>query len=416
MIISRTPFRISFFGGGTDYPAWFKEHGGSVIGAAIDKYCYISLRHLPPFFEHKSKIIYTQVELVNDAAEIQHPAVRGILTDMGIKYGLEIHHDADLPARSGLGSSSAFTVGLLNALYALDSRMVSKRDLGREAIRIEQDVLKEEVGCQDQIWAAYGGLNRIDFHPDGTFSVAPFILSAARRAELEQSLMLFFTGFSRFATDFAADQIKNMNSRRNQLRMIRSLVDSAADILLNPKTPLRELGELMHQSWRIKRELADGVSNAQIDEIYDAGREAGAIGGKLLGAGGGGFMLFIVRPEDQIKVLSALHELLLVPMQFDATGTQLIFKSVPRYSQTAHYRRDFARYMVGADGTVHADIRSLGERLRKAVADGTLVPSEDQLAAASADAARPRPGKATAEVNASELVGPPPVRRRARKK
>jgi D-glycero-alpha-D-manno-heptose-7-phosphate kinase len=324
MIISRTPFRISFFGGGTDYPTWFKEHGGSVIGAAIDKYCYISLRHLPPFFEHRSKIIYTQVELVNDIAEIQHPAVRGILTDMGIKYGLEIHHDADLPARSGLGSSSAFTVGLLNALYALDSRMVSKRDLGREAIRIEQDVLKEDVGCQDQIWAAYGGLNRIDFHPDGTFSVAPFILSAARRAELEQSLMLFFTGFSRFATDFAHDQIRNMNNRRNQLRMIRSLVDSAADILLSPKTPLRELGELMHQSWQIKRELADGVSNAQIDEIYDAGRGAGAVGGKLLGAGGGGFMVFLVDPEKRNQVRERLKKLIHVRVGFDNDGSKII--------------------------------------------------------------------------------------------
>ena len=209
--------------------------------------------------------------------------MRGILTDMGVTDGLEIHHDADLPARSGLGSSSSFTVGLLNALYALDSRMVTKRDLGREAIRIEQEVLKEDVGCQDQIWAAYGGFNRIDFHQDGTFSVLPFILPPARRTELAQSLMLFFTGFSRFATDFAQDQIKNMNSRKNQLRMIRSLVDSAADILLDPKTPLRELGELMHQSWQIKRELADSVSNSQIDEIYDAGRDAGAVGGKLLG-------------------------------------------------------------------------------------------------------------------------------------
>jgi len=247
MIISRTPFRISLFGGGTDYPTWFREHGGAVIGTAIDKYCYISVRRLPPFFEHKSKIVYSKVELVKDTSEIEHPAVRGILTDLGVTDGLEIHHDADLPARSGLGSSSSFTVGLLNALYALNSRMVSKRDLGRQAIRIEQEVLKEDVGCQDQIWAAYGGFNRIDFHQDGTFSVMPFILPPARRTELAQSLMLFFTGFSRFATDFAQDQIKNMNSRKNQLRMIRSLVDSAADILLDPKTPLRELGELMHQ-------------------------------------------------------------------------------------------------------------------------------------------------------------------------
>ena len=324
MIISRTPFRISLFGGGTDYPTWFREHGGAVIGTAIDKYCYISVRRLPPFFEHKSKIVYSRVELVKDASEIEHPAVRGVLTDMGIADGLEIHHDADLPARSGLGSSSSFTVGLLNALNALQAKMISKRDLGREAIRIEQDVLKEDVGCQDQIWAAYGGFNRIDFHPDGSFSVLPFILPPARRAELAQSLMLFFTGFSRFASDFAGDQIKNMNSRKNQLRMIRSLVDSAADILLDAKAPLRELGELLHQSWLIKRELATSVSNSQIDEIYEAGRDAGAVGGKLLGAGGGGFMVLVVDPEKRAAVRERLKKLVHVNVGFDNDGSKIV--------------------------------------------------------------------------------------------
>jgi D-glycero-alpha-D-manno-heptose-7-phosphate kinase len=324
MIISRTPFRISLFGGGTDYPTWFREHGGSVIGTAIDKYCYISVRHLPPFFEHKSKIVYSRVELVKAVSEIEHPAVRGILTDMGVTDGLEIHHDADLPARSGLGSSSSFTVGLLNALSALKARMISKRDLGREAIRIEQDVLKEDVGCQDQIWAAYGGFNRIDFHPDGSFSVLPFILPAARRTELAQSLMLFFTGFSRFASDFAGDQIKNMNSRKHQLRMIRGLVDSAADILLDAKAPLRELGELMHQSWLIKRELASSVSNSQIDEIYEAGRQSGAVGGKLLGAGGGGFMVLLVDPEKRVSVRERLKKLVHVNIGFDNDGSKIV--------------------------------------------------------------------------------------------
>ena len=324
MIISRTPFRISLFGGGTDYPAWFRKHGGSVIGTAIDKYCYISVRHLPPFFEHKSKIVYSKVELIRELAEIEHPAVRGVLTDMGVTEGLEIHHDADLPARSGLGSSSAFTVGLLNALHALNARMISKRDLGREAIRIEQEVLKEDVGCQDQIWAAYGGFNRIDFHPDGSFSVAPFILPAARRAELAQSLMLFFTGFSRFAPNFAGDQIKNMNNRKNQLRMIRSMVDSASDILLDPKAPLRELGELMHHSWQLKRELADSVSNLPIDEIYEAGRQAGAVSGKLLGAGGGGFMVLLVDPEKRNAVRERLRKLIHVNVGFDDEGSKII--------------------------------------------------------------------------------------------
>jgi D-glycero-alpha-D-manno-heptose-7-phosphate kinase len=324
MIISRTPFRISLFGGGTDYPAWFKEHGGSVIGTAIDKYCYISVRRLPPFFEHKSKIVYSKVELVKEVAEIEHPAVRGILTDMGINEGLEIHHDADLPARSGLGSSSSFTVGLLNALNALNARMISKRDLGRAAIRIEQDVLKEDVGCQDQVWAAYGGFNRIDFHSDGNFTVNPFVLPSARLAELTQSLMLFFTGFSRFASDFALDQIKNINNRKSQLRMMKSLVDSAADILLDPNASLRELGELMHQSWQLKRELADSVSNSQIDEIYDAARAAGAIGGKLLGAGGGGFMVLVVDPEKRNQVRERLKRLIQVNVGFDTEGSKII--------------------------------------------------------------------------------------------
>jgi D-glycero-alpha-D-manno-heptose-7-phosphate kinase len=324
VIISRTPFRISLFGGGTDYPAWFKEHGGSVIGTAIDKYCYISVRRLPPFFEHKSKIVYSKVELVKNIGEIEHPAVRGILADMRMDEGLEIHHDADLPARSGLGSSSSFTVGLLNALNALQGKMISKRDLGRQAIRIEQDVLKEDVGCQDQIWAAYGGFNRIDFHPDGDFSVNPFILPPSRLTELSQSLMLFFTGFSRFATDFAHDQIQNFNNRKNQLRMMKSMVDSAADILLNPKTPLRELGELMHQSWQLKRELADSVSNSKIDEIYDSARKAGAIGGKLLGAGGGGFMVLVVDPEKRNQVRERLKNLVAVNVGLDTEGSKII--------------------------------------------------------------------------------------------
>jgi len=324
MIISRTPFRISFFGGGTDYPAWFKEYGGSVIGTAINKYCYISVRRLPPFYEHNIKIVYSHVELVKHISEIAHPAVRGILTDMAMKHGLEIHHDADLPARSGLGSSSAFTVGLLNALYAFNSRMISKRDLGREAIRVEQEVLKEEVGCQDQLWAAYGGLNRIDFHPDGTFGVAPFILPNERRAELAQSLMLFFTGFSRFASDFSQDQIRNIKNRKSQLNTIRSLVDTAADMLLNPAVPMREFGKLMHESWLLKRELADGVSNVRIDEIYDAGREAGAFGGKLLGAGGGGFMVLVVDPERRAHVRERLKKLIHVNVGFDIEGSKIV--------------------------------------------------------------------------------------------
>jgi D-glycero-alpha-D-manno-heptose-7-phosphate kinase len=324
MIISRTPFRISLFGGGTDYPAWFREHGGAVVGTAIDKYCYLTVRRLPPFFEHKSRIVYSQIELVHDHAEVRHPAVRGVLTEKGITEGLEIHHDADLPARSGLGSSSAFTVGLLNALNAFNGRMVSKRELGLEAIRIEQDVLKESVGCQDQLWAAFGGLNHIEFFPDGEFAVSPIILPAGRREELRQSLMLFFTGFSRFASDFAQDQLKNINQRKNQLRAMAGMVNSAIDILRDVRAPIRELGELLHQSWVLKRELANSVSNARIDEIYEAGCAAGATGGKLLGAGGGGFMVFVVEPERREAVREKLKNLIYVSFGFDAEGSKIV--------------------------------------------------------------------------------------------
>jgi D-glycero-alpha-D-manno-heptose-7-phosphate kinase len=327
MIISRTPFRISLFGGGTDYPTWFREHGGAVIGAAINKYCYISVRRLPPFFEHKSRIVYSQVELVRDACDIQHPAVRGILTDLGITEGLEIHHDADLPARSGLGSSSSFTVGLLNALAAMNNRMVSNRELAREAIRIEQDVLKENVGCQDQVWAAYGGFNRIDFFPDGSFSVAPIIMSPERRQDLRQSVMLFFTGFTRIASEIAQDQISNIGSNTSLLRAMRSMVDRAVDILKDRKSSMLELGELLHEAWLLKRKLSDRVSSPHIDEIYEAGRAAGAIGGKLLGAGGGGFMVFLVDPAKRDQVRERLKKLIHVSLDFDNDGSKIVLYS-----------------------------------------------------------------------------------------
>jgi D-glycero-alpha-D-manno-heptose-7-phosphate kinase len=324
MIISRTPFRISLFGGGTDYPAWFREHGGSVIGMAINKYCYLSVRKLPPFFEHQSRIVYSQVELINNVSEIQHPAVRGILTELKFHEGIEIHHQADLPARAGLGSSSSFTVGLLNALYALRGSMRTNRDLANEAIRIEQDVLKEKVGCQDQIWAAYGGFNRIDFHTNGNFNVSPIIVPPERRDELVGSIMLFFTGFSRFSSDFADEQVKNINNRQSQLADIRALADRAFDILRDSRTPLRELGKILHESWHLKRQLADSVSNNQIDEIYEAGRSAGAIGGKLLGAGGGGFMVFLVEHDKREKLRERLKHLVQVSVDVETGGSKIV--------------------------------------------------------------------------------------------
>lgn len=324
MIISRTPFRISLFGGGTDYPAWFREHGGAVFGMTIDKYCYISVRPLPPFFDHKYRVAYSKVETVREIAEIQHPAVRGVLAEIGLNEGLEIHHDADLPARSGLGSSSAFTVGLINALHALRGQMISKRELADAAIRLEQQVLNEKVGCQDQVWAAYGGLNRIDFMPRDGFAVAPIILKPERRMALRDSLMLVFTGLSRFSSDFANSQIENIGRRTKELKTIRQLVDRALEIARDDSAPLRLLGELLHESWQLKRGLASNVSTPEVDAIYAAGRDAGAIGGKLLGAGGGGFMVFFVEPEMRARVRQRLHNLVHVGFDFDMDGSKIV--------------------------------------------------------------------------------------------
>lgn len=324
MIITRTPFRISLFGGGTDYPAWFREHGGAVLGTTINKYCYISVRQLPPFFEHRHRIVYSKVETVREVEEIQHPAVRGILAERGVDQGLEIHHDGDLPARSGLGSSSAFTVGLLNALSALRGRMVTKRELGQEAIHIEQNVLKENVGCQDQIWAAYGGINRIEFRRDGDFEVTPIVLKPERRAAFSETLMLFFTGFSRFASDFAHDQIANIGRRTRQLGTMHTMVDHALGLLVDDRTPMSEMGKLLHESWRLKRELAANVSTPEIDEIYEAGREAGAFGGKLLGAGGGGFIVFMIDPAARTRVRERLKRLVHVEFKFDQEGSKVV--------------------------------------------------------------------------------------------
>jgi D-glycero-alpha-D-manno-heptose-7-phosphate kinase len=324
MIISRTPFRVSLFGGGTDYPQWFREHGGAVIGTAIDKYCYISVRDLPPFFEHSHRIVYSKIENVKTIDEIQHPAARAVMKEMKVSRGLEIHHDGDLPARAGLGSSSSFTVGLIAALQALGGRMSSKKELAQEAIRIEQEVIAENVGCQDQIWAAYGGMNRIDFSTDGSFSVRPIISSPERTAALTSSMVLYFTGLSRNASDIAGRQIENMKARQATLRIMRAMVDEAEAILTDPKQDLREIGELLHESWMLKRGLAEGVTTGLVDEIYQAGREAGAIGGKLLGAGGGGFILFFVEKHNQPTLRERLKDLIEVSFMVDRAGSTIV--------------------------------------------------------------------------------------------
>lgn len=324
MIITRTPFRISFFGGGTDYPPWYREHGGCVLSTTIDKYCYITCRRLPPFFDHKHRIVYSKIENVKTVDEIEHPAARAVLQWADVRDGLEIHHDGDLPARSGLGSSSSFTVGLLHALQALHGRMAAKNDLARDAIHVEQNVIGENVGSQDQVAAAFGGFNRIEFHRDDTFSVDPIILPKKRREELRSNLLLFFTGFSRIASEIAKSKIENLRNREQELQAMRLMVDDAINILQTPNEPIGSFGELLHASWQYKRKLSDRVSTPKIDEIYAAAMEAGATGGKLLGAGGGGFLLVFAEPEKQAAVRERLKDLIHVPFDFDDSGSRVV--------------------------------------------------------------------------------------------
>ena len=324
MIISRTPFRISFFGGGTDYPVWYQDNGGSVLGTTIDKYCYITCRCLPPFFDYKYRIVYSQSELAQNIDEIRHPAVREGLKFMGIRDGVEIHHDGDLPARTGLGSSSSFTVGLLHALYALKGITPSRMQLAEEAIHLERDILKENVGSQDQVLTALGGFRRIDFGSDQNIDTERITINSQRQESLENHLMLFFTGLSRTASEIAAEQIKQTPNRKAELTRMHRMVDEAIDIL-NGDSDLSDFGKLLHESWQLKRSLTDKISTPDIDCIYEAAIKAGADGGKLLGAGGGGFVLFFVRPELQHKVKKALKGILNVPFRFETTGSQIIF-------------------------------------------------------------------------------------------
>lgn len=324
MIITRTPFRVSFFGGGTDYPGWFRRHGGAVLATTINKYCYISCRRLPPFFEHKHRLVYSRIENVQEVEEIEHPAVRAVLGSMQLSQGLEIHHDGDLPARSGLGSSSSFTVGLLHALHALSGRMMDKETLARDAIHIEQEVIGESVGSQDQISAAFGGFNRIKFHQNNNFEIAPVILPPPRQQALAQHMMLCFTGVSRIASDIAKSKIENLASRVRELEHMREMVDDAIEILQDHRRPLSEFGELLHASWEYKRRLSEQVSTPHIDALYAEARRAGAVGGKILGAGGGGFMLLFAKPEAQAEIRARLKHLVHVPFQFEDTGSRVV--------------------------------------------------------------------------------------------
>jgi len=324
MIITRTPLRISFFGGGTDYPVYFREFGGAVLSTTIDKSCYITCRYLPPFFAYHSRISYSKIENVDRNSAFEHPSVRGCLQYLGFDEGVEIHHVADLPARTGLGTSSAFTVGLLLGLYALREQTRNKHALASDAIYVEQEVIGEAVGSQDQASAAYGGFNRIDFNTDGSLEVKQMVATRERLAALEQHCALFFTGFSRTASEIAKEQIRLTPHRKRELAMMFEMVNEAEAIVTNPNRSLKEFGELLNQSWQLKRTLTQNITNTAVDEIYEAGRSAGAIGGKLLGAGGGGFMLFFVPPERRQELRMRLKNLLCVPFSFSNRGSHVV--------------------------------------------------------------------------------------------
>jgi len=332
MIITKTPHRISFFGGGTDYPDWYLENGGKVIGAAIDKYCYLIVRELPPFFKHKHRIVYSRMEDVNTFDEIAHPSVREVLKHLNYPKGISIHHDADIPARSGMGSSSAFTVGLINAMHGMTGKIISKSDLGTLAIHIEQKVIKENVGSQDQLFAAHGGLNKIDFLRNGETVVTPVIMTHENVSSFESKFMLFFTGLSRNASDIAEEQIGNIKKNRKELTHMCGLVDEAYKIATSPRPDFSAFGRLLNETWKIKKCLSTKITSRHIDGIYEAALKNGALGGKLLGAGGGGFMLFYAEPEDQPRIKEALKDLLLVPFKFEYLGSQVIY-----YSQGVEY-------------------------------------------------------------------------------
>lgn len=340
MIISRTPYRVSFFGGGTDYHTWYEKHGGAVLSTAINHYCYLNVRFLPPFFKEKSRIVWSQIEQVMENDEIAHPAVRGVLQHLNIKHGVEIHHSGDLPARAGLGSSSSFTVGLLNAAHALMGNMANKRQLACEAVHIERNMLHENVGVQDQIAAAYGGFNKITLMQNGEFIVEPVIVSQERMNHLQDHFLMFFTGVSRHASEVAKAQVAATRDKKAELYAMRQLVDEALTVLTTG-ADLSEFGSLLHETWQLKRSLTASIAPEFVDDIYKKAREAGAIGGKLLGAGGGGFMLFFAKPEDHERLKTALQDLLYVPFKFEQSGSSIIFYEPSSYSASSLTRRDF---------------------------------------------------------------------------
>jgi len=325
MAISRTPYRISFFGGGTDYPDWYLKRGGAVLSMAINKYCYITGRHLPPFFGVRHRIVWSHIEMVGTISEILHPAVRAGLGAAGYDddEGVELHHQGDLPARSGIGSSSAFAVGLINVLKAMRGESISTHDLAQAAIDLEQNTLKETVGCQDQIASAYGGVNVIRFNTDSTITVDPVGLADGQRTAFEQHLMVFYTGMTRLSSTLSKQLVDNFDSKAKNLERMQAMVPQAVDMLR--QCDFESFGKLLHEAWMLKRSLTSSISTATIDRIYDDALRAGALGGKLLGAGGAGFMVFVVPVDRQRTVRAALQHLINVPVRADFTGSTIIY-------------------------------------------------------------------------------------------
>lgn len=329
MIITKTPFRMSFFGGGTDMESFFMENGGAVLSTTFDKYCYVNVRHLPRFFDYSTELSYAKIERVTDVNDIQHPAIREAMKMLDM-HEIRLTYEADLPARSGLGTSSSFAVGMINAFYALKGKYADKKKLADAAIYLERELCKEAGGWQDQIAASYGGFNRINFNSDG-YEVLPLIINPEKKRQLNNNLMMFFTGFTRFSSDVQKANASNKADKVNQLKEMLALVDEAEKVLVDKQSDLDEFGRLLDHTWRIKRKTGNTVSTNSIDELYDKGLKAGALGGKLLGAGGGGFLVFYVEPDKQEKVKKAMEDLLYIPFEFEDGGTRVIHYSPETY-------------------------------------------------------------------------------------
>jgi len=327
MIISKTPYRISFFGGGSDYPSWYNKNGGSVLSTTIDKHIYISCRYLPPFFKHKYRIVWSHIETVKHMNQIKHKAVKEMLKYFKIKNGLEIHYDGDLPSKSGMGSSSVFVVGLMNLLYNVIGQKVKKKTLAQKSIYFEQKILKEVVGSQDQIAASYGGFNKIIFNPGGGFKVHPVRIKKNILQKLNKNLLLVFTGLDRTAHKIASKYIhKFQKTKRSHILEILNLVNEGEKALIEGQ--LDTFGNLLHESWLVKKSLSKSISNPAIDEIYDFAIKKGALGGKLLGAGGGGFLLFYIPYSRQKNILRHFKKLITVPFGFTNEGSKIMFKTI----------------------------------------------------------------------------------------